>query len=150
MKHSPVNLEPLRVPVTARLIIMGAAASRDWQPQHHDAAWASAAGLPGIIMNNYTQAGWAMRYATDWSGPQGRIGRLRLAMRNPICAGDLMEISGVVSRMDMQSDELAWAELDVTFAIGDRVATKAFVRIAIPAKQGATSPWHCAPHEWRP
>ena len=65
--------------------VLGATASRDWQPQHHDKDAAQRAGLTDIIMNNYTQAGLISRYITDWSGPIGRIGRLKFRMRRPIC-----------------------------------------------------------------
>lgn len=44
-------LPPLRRIVSARDITMGAAASRDWQPQHHDIAHAQGMKLPDIIMN---------------------------------------------------------------------------------------------------
>ena len=53
--HIGMKLPDLLLPVTRKLVSMGAAASRDWQPQHHDPDWARKAGLPDIIMNNYTQ-----------------------------------------------------------------------------------------------
>ena len=94
--HIGMKLPDLFLPVTRKLVSMGAAASRDWQPQHHDPDWAREAGLPDIIMNNYTQAGLISRFVTDWSGPSGRIGRLRFAMRRPLCPVGNLTIRGAV------------------------------------------------------
>lgn len=144
-------LPGLRVVVTAKMIIMGAIASRDWQPQHHDVAWAKgSAGLPDIIMNNYTQAGWISRYITDWCGEQGRIGRLRFAMKRPLCPGDEVEFSGSVKAMEPGNDALFWVEIDVELKTAQGVATSAAVRLALPASEDAPSVWRCAGTRWKP
>ena len=144
-------LPPLRVSVTAQTIIMGAAASRDWQPQHHDAAWAvQRSNLPGIIMNNYTQAGWVSRYITDWSGPQGRIGRLSLQIKIPICPGDELVFSAAVQSVEEAQPDIRWLAIAVELAVADRVVTTASVRLALPAVPGAASAWQCPPELWQP
>lgn len=146
-----MSLPPLCVPITTKQIVMGATASRDWQPQHHDMVWATRdAGLPNIIMNNYTQAGWISRYITDWCGPGGRIGRLRFSMRGPICPGDEVMFSGVVSGIEPGADAMFWLDIGVEMKIGERVATQATVRLALPANDAAPSVWQCAPAAWRP
>jgi len=59
-------LPRLEVTVSARMVIMGASSSRDWQPQHHDHAWAvNRAGTRDIFLNTPNQAGWIERYLTD-------------------------------------------------------------------------------------
>jgi hypothetical protein len=65
------------VPVTATTVVQGAAASRDWQPQHHDYSWARRVGTKDIFLNTPTQVGWLRRYITDWAGPASRLGRSR-------------------------------------------------------------------------
>ena len=68
------ELPPLDVPISARTVVMGATASRDWQPQHHDYAWATKrAGTKDIFLNTPNQAGWIERYLTDWTGARGRV-----------------------------------------------------------------------------
>ncbi len=144
-------LPPLRVNVTARTIIMGTAASRDWQPQHHDATWAVAhSGLPDIIMNNYTMAGWVSRYITDWSGPQGRIGRLSLQMKTPVCPGDELLFSGAMKSAEVMEPDIRWMAIAVELAVSNRVVATAAVRLAVPAVPGAASAWHCPPERWQP
>ena len=145
------RLPELRVAVTPKMIVLGAIASRDWQPQHHDAGWATgSAGLPGIIMNNYTQAGWISRYVTDWCGERGRIGRLRFAMRHPVCPGDELVFSGVIKTMEPGNDAMFWLGIDVTLATVARSVTEASVRLALPASAQAPSVWRCAEARWRP
>jgi acyl dehydratase len=145
------QLPPLRVLITPKHIIMGAAASRDWQPQHHDLKWATeAAGLPDIIMNNYTQAGWISRYVTDWCGPQGRIGRLRFSMRGPICPGDELVFAGQVKIIEPGADSIFWLEIGIEMTVGERTVTSATVRLAQPAATAAPSVWQCPAAAWRP
>ena len=133
---------------------MGATASRDWQPQHHDPAAAIAAGLPDIIMNNYTQAGLISRYVTDWSGAHGRIGRLRFSMRKPLCPGMTAMfqgmIVGVTPNDGMTFASFTWAEIDLQIKVDDVLATAATVKVALPAAPGRDSPWRCRPTQWNP
>jgi acyl dehydratase len=138
-------------PVTAKLIVMGAAASRDWQPQHHDRAWAQGgAGLPDIIMNNYTQAGLVSRYVTDWTGPEGRIGRLTLAMKRPVCPGGELMFQGVIEAVLPTVHGHTWVDLAVALSCGEALATAAKVRVALPSTSQSPSPWRCPRTLWTP
>jgi acyl dehydratase len=144
------RLPPLAVDVTARTVIMGAAASRDWQPQHHDHAWAVArAGARDVFLNTPTQAGWIERYLTDWAGPRGRPGALRFRMRRPICAGDRLVLDGVVRRVAVDPAGCTWADVDVTLSADGRPATRCAARIAIP-RDGSDNPWARGPGAWTP
>ncbi len=143
-------LPDLVIGVTRKMIIAGATGSRDWQPQHHDKDAATQAGLPDIIMNNYTQAGLISRYVTDWSGPIGRIGRLRFSMRRPICPGRAVRFSGRVVSVERTGDQIAWIQLDIALKDGETLLTSASARLAMPADASARSPWRCPPDEWRP
>lgn len=83
--------------VTACDIVMGAAATRDWQRQHHDHVHAINMQLPGIIMNAPTQSGWLHAYAMRWAGEGARIIKWQLKMRAPICPGEVIHLSGQVT-----------------------------------------------------
>ena len=145
-----MRLPELVLPITRKLIIMGAAATRDWQPQHHDPDWAREANLPDIIMNNYTQAGLISRFVTDWSGPLGRIGRLRFAMRRPICPGGIATFSGMVVDVTAEQDEMIWVNIDIEVLVAEKTVTTATVKLALPATARSPSPWHCPTVQWRP
>lgn len=148
--HIGLRLPELALPLTRKLIVMGAAATRDWQPQHHDPDWAKEAGLPDIIMNNYTQAGLISRFVTDWSGPMGRIGRLRFAMRRPVCPGGTATINGMVVDLSAEVDAMIWVEIDIEIAVDEKLVTTATAKLALPATARSRSPWHCPAMKWRP
>jgi acyl dehydratase len=88
-------LPELVVDVTPRTVVMGASASRDWQPQHHDHRHCTeVANLPDIFLNTPNQAGFIERYVTDWGGPHARLGRLRFRMRSTVIPGDTSPSTG--------------------------------------------------------
>ena len=145
------RLPLLRIQITAKTIVMGASASRDWQPQHHDAIWArSNANLPAIIMNNYTQAGLISRYVTDWTGPDGRIGRLKFKMRKPICPGDELLFNGSITQVTKTIYRFSWLDLAVDMSVDDVAVTTAQLRLALPTAVNAASPWKCPSAQWVP
>jgi acyl dehydratase len=131
--------------MTATRIIMGAASSRDWQPQHHDAHHARASGLSDIILNAPTQSGWLNRYLTDWAGPRARIGRLKFRMVKPIAAGDAISIQGSVGAAAESDQGWRWLRIALTIDAGDRVATDATALLAVPL---ARCPWRADSGAW--
>lgn len=136
--------------ITRKMIIMGATSSRDWQPIHHDGEWArEQAGLPDIIMNNYTQAGWLSQYLTSWGGAQARIARMGFSMRSPLCPGDEAVLCAeVVSVTD--AGDIRWVELSLAIQVGERVATTASAKLALPVSGQRRSPWELSGAAWRP
>ena len=144
------RLPRLEVDVTARMVIMGASSSRDWQPQHHDHDWAvNRAGTRDIFLNTPNQAGWIERYVTDWTGPRGRLGKLRFRMRRPICTGDLLAFDGVVRSIVTDEAGTVWADVDVSLSVGKERATECVVRVALPQDDG-DNPWARAGDAWTP
>jgi acyl dehydratase len=137
------RLPTMEVPITARMIVFGAAASRDWQPQHHDHRWAvERAGTRDIFLNTPTLAGWLERYLTDWTGPYGRLGRLTFKMRKPMCVGDTLVFDGMVD-----SIETGWVNLALQLTVEGEVATEGTARVAMPARDGE-NPWQR--ERWEP
>lgn len=142
------RLPVLKVPVTPTTIVMGASASRDYQPQHHDHEWCIRVGLPGIVMNTPNQAGWMSRYITDWAGPTARLGRMKFRMRSSICPGDALEISGEVMRITTDRAGCSWVDVNVEAKAGDRLATATMVTVALPSEQGGENPWNRKADRW--
>ena len=57
--------------VTATTVVLGALASRDFRPMHHDRDFAQKRnGVKDIFLNTPNQAAWFERYLTDWTGPR--------------------------------------------------------------------------------
>jgi acyl dehydratase len=140
------RLAPLVVPITARTVVLGASASRDWQPQHHDHHWAvERAGTRDIFLNTPNQAGWIERYLTDWTGPKGRLGRLQFRMRRPVCPGDDLRFDATVRAVSPDG----WIDLDVWLRVDDTTVTECTARVAVPT-DGGDNPWGRRGAEWRP
>lgn len=88
------------IPVTTRLIVAGAIATRDYQNVHHDSQAAREAGTQDVFMNILTTNGLIGRYVTDWAGPHARIRRIAVKLGVPNFPGDTMTLSGQVESID--------------------------------------------------
>ena len=67
---------------------LGALATRDWRPMHHDKDFAVYRnGTQDIFLKIPNQAAWFERYLTDWTGPQGRLGRVTFRMKGSVFPG---------------------------------------------------------------
>lgn len=94
------KLPPLEIDITAKLIVGGAIASRDYQNVHHDKDAAQALGSPDIFMNILTTNGLVGRYVTDWAGPSARLKKIAIRLGAPNFPGDTMTLSGEVISVD--------------------------------------------------
>ena len=144
------TLPPLPYEVSATTVVLGALASRDWRPMHHDYKFATERnGTQDIFMNTPNLAAWFERYVTDWTGPKGRLGRMKFRMRDSIFPGDTMTFNGKVTGVETDDAGCHWASLDVAVTVGDRVCTSCEVRVAIPADAN-DNPWARKGDAWRP
>jgi acyl dehydratase len=144
------QLAPLQVDMTTTLIVLGAMASRDWRPMHHDRDFAvNRNGVQDVFMNTPNQAAWFERYITDWSGPKGRIGRMKFRMKSSIFPGDVMALSGRVAAVQTDDSGCAWVQLELAIHAGARLATECSARVALP-RAAADNPWLRNGASWRP
>ena len=144
------ELPPLSVDVTATTVVLGALASRDWRPMHHDHRFAvERNGTRDIFLNTPNQAAWFERYLTDWTGPTGRIGRMTFRMHHSVFPDDTMVIRATVREVTRDDMECGWAALDIELTVGDTVCTTCSARIAIPTSPD-DNPWQRRGPRWVP
>jgi hypothetical protein len=144
------QLPPLSYDVTATTIVLGAIASRDWRPMHHDHDFAvNRNGTRDIFMNTPTQAAWFERYLTDWTGPEGRLGRMRFRMRASVFPGDTMVLSAVVRAVEVDDTGCKWVDVDVCLSVDGNPCTECAARIAVPSTPD-DNPWDRRGARWRP
>lgn len=144
------ELPPLSHLVTATTVVLGAMASRDWRPMHHDRDFAiERNGVRDIFLNTPSQAAWLERYITDWSGPKGRLGRMRFEMKHSIFPGDQLLISGKVVALEATAYGYGWVDLSLTLHAGECLASPSRARVALPLAT-SDNPWACVPEQWRP
>ena len=91
------TLPELGYDVTPTTVVLGALAARDWRPMHHDHDFAvNRNGTQDIFLNTPNQAAWFERFVTDWTGPTGRLGRMRFRMKGSVFPGDHMVFTATV------------------------------------------------------
>jgi len=95
-------LPELPIDITAKLIVGGAIASRDYQDVHHDKARARELGSPDIFMNILTTNGLVGRYVTDWAGSAARLKKVAIRLGAPNHPGDRMTLTGAVASIDRE------------------------------------------------
>lgn len=150
-------LPELRIDVTPREVVMGASASRDWQPQHHDHVHCvEVANLPDIFLNTPHQAGYMERFLTDWAGSHARLAKLGFRMKKSVVPGDTMVFTGEVTEV-VPDGEVVEVGVDITLSTvrtdgsddEPTVATLCHARVALPATVD-DNPWNRRGSEWTP
>ena len=144
------SLPELWYDVTASTIVLGAIASRDWRPMHHDHDFAvNRNGTRDIFMNTPNQAAWFERYVTDWTGPTGRLGRMKFRMKGSVFPGDTMTMRGVVDGVENDATGCGWVSLTVSLTVDGDTKTDCAVRVALPTSDD-DNPWTRRGDAWRP
>ena len=144
------QLPRLDYEVSATTVVLGALATRDWRPMHHDKDFAvNRNGTRDIFLNTPNQAAWFERYLTDWTGPNGRLGRVTFRMKGSVFPGDTMSLAGVVKATEVDDGGCAFATVDVNLSVDGDVKTTCTARIAIPRTAG-DNPWARRGDDWRP
>jgi acyl dehydratase len=148
--HPGDTLPALSYDVSATTVVLGALATRDWRPMHHDHDFAvNRNGTRDIFLNTPNQAAWFERYVTDWTGPTGRLGRMKFRMKGSVFPGDTMVLTGVVEDVTTDEAGCGWISLLVTLAVDGETKTDCSVRVAVPTGPD-DNPWTRKADAWRP
>jgi acyl dehydratase len=143
-------LPELRYDVTATTVVLGALASRDWRPMHHDKDFAvERNGTRDIFLNTPNQAAWFERYLTDWTGPHGRLGKVTFRMKGSVFPGDTMVLTGMVEGTEVDETGCGWAAVAIELAVDGDIKTTCSARVALP-RTTDDNPWARRGDQWRP
>jgi acyl dehydratase len=113
-------LPSLSVPLTRTLITATAIATRDYNPIHHDAAFAHDSGSKDIIMNILTTNGFVGRFVTDWAGSDAVLRSVKIRLGVPNYPGDTMTLTGEITALD-DAQRLATVAVRGSNSLGDHV-----------------------------
>jgi hypothetical protein len=100
-------------------------------------------------LNTPNQAAWFERYLTDWTGPKGRLGRMKFRMKGSVFPGDTMVFSGLVEHVTTDATGCGWVDLLITLAVDGVTKTDCSVRIAVPTDPD-DNPWTRRGERWVP
>lgn len=143
-------LPELAYDVSATTVVLGALATRDWRPMHHDKDFAvNRNGTQDIFLNTPNQAAWFERFVTDWSGPFGRLQRMTFRMKGSIFPGDTMVFTGTVTEVGVDDTGCGWVAIDIAVAVEGDVKTTCAARIALP-RTATDNPWDRHGDQWTP
>ena len=96
--HEGDVLPEVTIPVTLRLCVLDAAATRDFFPGHHDRDYARSQNVRDVYLNTMFFHGFVDRVGGDWAGPDAWLLRRQLWMMAPICVGETIRTEGRVLR----------------------------------------------------
>lgn len=123
------ELPPLEIPITVRLIVSTAIATRDYQNVHHDLEAARELGSPHIFMNILTSNGLVERYVGEWAGPEAMFRRIAIKLGAPNYPGDTMVMTATVVA---KHDDERVVELDIKGRNGLGNHVTGSVRLTLP------------------
>ena len=144
------ELPPLAHDVSATTVVLGALATRDWRPMHHDKDFAVYRnGTKDIFLNTPNQAAWFERYLTDWTGPRGRLAWVRFRMKGSVYPGDTMTLSGVVEATVVDRTGCGFVTVAVALSVDGDEKTTCVARVALPRDEN-DNPWDRRGDQWWP
>ena len=84
--------------VTTTTVILGALATRDTRPMHHDKDFAiNRNGTKDIFPTTPNQSTWFERYVSDWSGPRSRLGKMHFRMKDSVYPRSKSQVDSTIS-----------------------------------------------------
>jgi acyl dehydratase len=106
-------------PLTRTDLVRYAGASGDFNPLHHDHAYAAKAGLHDVMAHGMLSAGLLASALTRWFGP-GAVRRYAVRFKSPVWPGDILTARclTMTPAMDQSGADLV---LELTRADGDAV-----------------------------
>ena len=125
-------IAPLRLDITATVVVAGAIATRDFMPVHHDRDYANSQGAPEIFMNIMTDNAYCSRFLTDWAGPEAMVKRIAIRLGVPAHAGSKLEFTGSVTGKSRAGAEgIVEVEFRATNDKGDHLSGTATLGFAV-------------------
>ena len=121
-------------PVSQTDIVRYQGASGDFNPVHHDVAFATNAGYPPPLTVGMYTAGLMNTWATNWLGPEN-IRRTRVRWKRPVFPGDTITFCGAVVKK-YSEDDLRKVDLELTGVNQDGYSViQGWVTFVVPTEE---------------
>jgi acyl dehydratase len=125
-------ITPMKLEVTATVVVAGAIATRDFMPVHHDRDYANSQGSPNIFLNIMTDNGHCSRFLTDWAGPEAMVRKIAIRLGVPAYAGSRLEYTGkVIGKSQLDGEGIVEVELRATNDQGDHLSGTAVLGLPL-------------------
>jgi len=128
------ELPPLTMPITFTRCVYLASATRDFSPQHSNRDYArERSKTKDVFVNTPFNLGMISRFLTDWAGPRSMVRRIQMAMRDNVCAGDDMILTGRVTKKYLVDGEPR-VDVEVTIATQDGPVSPCQTTLVLPSR----------------
>jgi acyl dehydratase len=128
------ELPPLRMPITLTRCVYLASATRDFSPQHSNRDYArERSKTKDVFVNTPFNLGMIGRFITDWAGPRSSVRRIQMTMRDNVCAGDDMILTGRIAKKYLQDDEPR-IDVEVTISTQDGPVSPCHATVVLPSR----------------
>lgn len=132
--HEGDELPPLTMPITFTRCVYLASATRDFSPQHSNRDYArQRSKTRDVFVNTPFNLGMISRLLTEWAGPRSVVRRIQMAMRDNVCAGDDMILTGRVIRKYMHDSEPC-IDVEVTISTQDGPVSPCQATLMMPSR----------------
>ena len=131
---TPSTIQSITYPALTRTdLVRYAGASGDFNPLHHDHAFAASAGLPDVMAHGMLSAGLLASALTRWFGP-GSVLRYSVRFRSPVWPGDALTAD---CRSSVMVDDGRTADLELELTRHDGlVVLSGTARVALGSVAG--------------
>ena len=120
------SLKPREIgPITQTDIVRFAGAGGDFNPLHHDAEYARAAGLTDVIAMGQMQAGMLGAWIADLAGVENLLS-YSVRFVSPLAIGETLHLGGTVESVDPDASS---AEVTLQATVGNRVVVSGTARV---------------------
>ena len=128
------EIPALTMPITVTRCAYLASATRDFSPQHSNRDYArERSKTKDVFVNTPFNLGMVSRFLTDWAGPRSMVRRIQMAMRDNVCAGDDMILTGKVLRKYVEGEEHR-ADFEVVIATQAGPVTPCTATLVLPTR----------------
>jgi acyl dehydratase len=126
------SITPMKIDVTATVVVAGAIATRDFMPVHHDRDYANSQGSPNIFLNIMTDNGLCSRFLTDWAGPEAMVRKIAIRLGVPAYAGSTLEYTGrVKGKSQVGGEGIVEVEIRATNDQGEHLSGTAVIGLPL-------------------
>jgi len=128
------ELPKVVMPINFTRCVYLASATRDFSPQHSNRDYCiERSKTKDVFVNTPFNVGMVTRLLTDWAGPRSTVRRVKVAMRQNVCAGDDMIVSGKVTRKYVEDGDHR-VDVDIMIGTQEEAATPCSGTISLPTR----------------
>jgi acyl dehydratase len=128
------ELPQIVMPITVTRCVYLASATRDFSPQHSNRDYCvERSKTKDVFVNTPFNLGMVTRLVTDWAGPRATVRRASVAMKQNVCAGDDMIVTGKVIKKYVEDGDHR-VDIDIMISTQEKPTTPCSATVSLPTR----------------